>query len=168
MPFANNETETIAVRLSNRYRNLSSPFLKDVKKKGPAKASNRKPPTQMKSDEEEYHNFERGLHISGLGPEFDQTEEHPKLKYELAEDYKSSKHCICMRPNTAYECERCHQYFYGRLFQICEQHPRDFFLMDKRSCPFCNAPIEMIKKSPISWKTIRKIEEAELPSDGDL
>jgi len=40
--------------------------------------------------------------------------------------------------------------------------------MDFRNCPFCKAPIEMIKKSPISWETIRKIEEAELPSDGDL
>jgi len=40
--------------------------------------------------------------------------------------------------------------------------------MDIRSCPYCMAPIEMVKKSPISWETIRKIEDADLPNDGDL
>nr|NP_001034030.1 uncharacterized protein Dmel_CG13380, isoform B [Drosophila melanogaster]NP_001262016.1 uncharacterized protein Dmel_CG13380, isoform C [Drosophila melanogaster]NP_001287105.1 uncharacterized protein Dmel_CG13380, isoform D [Drosophila melanogaster]Q9VVR0.2 RecName: Full=Uncharacterized protein CG13380 [Drosophila melanogaster]AAF49250.2 uncharacterized protein Dmel_CG13380, isoform B [Drosophila melanogaster]AGB94709.1 uncharacterized protein Dmel_CG13380, isoform C [Drosophila melanogaste len=169
MPFANEGNDPIAARLSKCYWNLSSPFLKDViPKKRPSKAFNRKPPTKLESEEEEYHKFERGLHISDLGPKLKETDGQPKLKFELADDYKSSKHCICMRSNTAYECERCHQYFYGRLAQICDLHPNEFFLMDFRNCPFCKAPIEMIKKSPISWETIRKIEEAELPSDGDL
>ncbi|EDW94601.1 uncharacterized protein CG13380 [Drosophila yakuba] len=172
MPSDNKGTDpkSIAARLRERYFNLSSPFLKDVthKKSLPSKLYKSWSTTELEAEEQEYHEFERGLHISSLGPEFNKPEEQPKLKYELAEDYKSSKHCICMRSNTAYECDRCHQYFYGRLSEICEKHPQEFFLMDNRSCPFCNAPIEMIKKSPISWETIRKIEDAELPSDGDL
>ncbi|EDV51855.1 uncharacterized protein CG13380 [Drosophila erecta] len=169
MPFESKGTDSgsIAARLRQRYLNLSSPFLKDVtlKKSPPSKLFQSVAPTEMEGDEQAYREFERGLDISSLDPEHP---EQPKLKYELAEDYKSSKHCICLRSSTAYECDRCHQYFYGRLSEICEEHPQEFYLMDKRGCPFCNAPLELIKKSPISRETILKIEEAELPSDEDL
>ncbi|XP_037721230.1 uncharacterized protein CG13380-like [Drosophila subpulchrella] len=181
MPFANKGTDadSIAARLRNRYGNLASPSLKDVTTrmvpktfKSFSKAFESLPPTELEAEQQEYLEFESGLHSnSSSDQEFNtqiQVEEEPKLKYELPEDYKSTKLCICMRPQTAYECDRCHHYLYGRVAETCEKHPHEFFLMDIRSCPYCMAPIEMVKKSPISWETIRKIEDAELPSDGDL
>lgn len=40
--------------------------------------------------------------------------------------------------------------------------------MDLRQCPYCLADLEMIKEASLSWEDIRKIEEADLPSDSDL
>ncbi|XP_016955257.1 uncharacterized protein CG13380 [Drosophila biarmipes] len=181
MPFGNKGTDpgSIAARLRHRYGNLTSPSLKDVTKIKAPKAPNALPKafeplplTELEAEQLEYLEFESGLlSISSSDQEFTtqiQPEEQPKLKYELPEDYKSTKLCICVRPQTAYECDRCHHYFYGRIAEICEKHPQEFFLMDIRSCPYCKAPIEMVKKSPISWETIRKIEDSDLPNDGDL
>ncbi|XP_023176632.2 uncharacterized protein CG13380 [Drosophila hydei] len=91
-----------------------------------------------------------------------------KLKYDLPEDYKYEVHpCICYRPQQAFECGRCHHYFHGRISERCKQHPMDFFLMDFRHCPYCLAPITDIKVSTLTWAEIRKIEDANLPNDGD-
>ncbi|XP_070071773.1 uncharacterized protein CG13380 [Drosophila takahashii] len=175
MSFANKGTDpvSIAARLNERYANLTAPRLKDVIIKRKSFSKTFVPShTALEDEQQEYLEFENGLHtVSNSDQEFGtqiQAEEQPKLKYDLPNDYKSTKLCICMRPHTSYECDRCHHYIYGRISEICEKHPEEFFLMDFRSCPYCKAPIEMIMKSPISWETIRKIEEEDLPNDGDL
>ncbi|XP_064545138.1 uncharacterized protein CG13380 [Drosophila montana] len=91
-----------------------------------------------------------------------------KLKYELPSDYKYEVHvCICFRPQKAFECQRCHHYFHGRISEHCKVHPSEFFLMDFRYCPYCSAPITDVRESKLSWEQIRKIEDANLPNDGD-
>ncbi|EDW72604.1 uncharacterized protein Dwil_GK20623 [Drosophila willistoni] len=76
---------------------------------------------------------------------------------------KDENGCICYRKKKAYECGRCHQYFYGRVCEICPIH-KEIFLMDFQRCPYCAAPIEQIKDAPMSWDEIRKMEDAELPN----
>jgi len=125
---------SIAARLQNRYGNLTSPSLKDVTTKTVPKTFKSFPkafeslsPSELEIDQQEYLEFESGLHSNSSSDQEVNTqiqvEEEPKLKYELPEDYKSTKLCICMRPQTAYECDRCHHYFYGRIAEVCEKHP---------------------------------------------
>ncbi|XP_052844276.1 uncharacterized protein CG13380 [Drosophila gunungcola] len=170
--FANNGTDpdSIAARLRQRYGNLSAPSVKQVTiiRKPMALSINDMPLTELEAEQLDYLEFERDLsNIRNRNPQI-QSEEQPKLKYDLPEDYKSTRLCICMRPHTAYECDRCHQYIYGRIAEVCEKHPHEFFLMDLRSCPYCIAPSDMLKTASISWEDIRKIEDAELPADEDL
>ncbi|XP_017071991.1 uncharacterized protein CG13380 [Drosophila eugracilis] len=165
MSFVNYGTDpnSIAARLRRRYGNLTAPSSKNVTniRKTVSKSLN-----SLSASGSEVNQQEERAAVLGMQT---QLEGQQKFWYDLPEGYKkSSTVCICMRKHTAFECDRCHQYFYGRISEICEKHPHDFFLMDIRSCPYCKAPIEMIKKSQISWDAIRKIEEAELPSDYDL
>ncbi|KAH8239075.1 hypothetical protein KR032_000461, partial [Drosophila birchii] len=97
-----------------------------------------------------------------------EQQQQPKIKYELPRDYQGTTSCTCLRPPRTYECGYCHHYFQGRLSQICEKHPSEVFLMDLRECPYCMSQLAMIKESPISWEDIRKIEDADLPSDSDI
>ncbi|KAM8708484.1 hypothetical protein ACLKA7_015459 [Drosophila subpalustris] len=91
-----------------------------------------------------------------------------KLKYELPSDYKYEVHkCICDRPQKVFECGRCHHYFHGRVSELCKVHPRDCFLMDFCSCPYCFTSTTNVMESSLSLEQVRKIEEAQLPDDSD-
>ncbi|XP_016975124.1 uncharacterized protein CG13380 [Drosophila rhopaloa] len=168
------DPDSIAARLRERYGNLTAPSVKQVTiiRKSISKSFHSLPLTDLEAEQQEYLEFEKDLNnIRDLNEKINvqiQSEGQPKLKYDLPEGYKSSRLCICMRPHTAYECDRCHQYIHGRIAEVCEKHPAEFFLMDLRSCPYCKAPVDMIKKAPISWEDIRKIEDADLPFDEDL
>ncbi|XP_046867296.1 uncharacterized protein CG13380-like [Drosophila willistoni] len=71
--------------------------------------------------------------------------------------------CICHRPQHAYECDRCHQFFHGRLTETCPQHKSEIYLMDFQCCPYCAAPKSMIQIAKFTWEQICKFENAELP-----
>ncbi|KAH8405032.1 hypothetical protein KR222_005091 [Zaprionus bogoriensis] len=88
--------------------------------------------------------------------------------YELPASYEYVVYkCICDRPHQAFECQRCRQYFYGRIAVQCMVHPLDSFLMDFRHCPFCLVTPADVKESPLSWQQIRQMEDAQLPNDSD-
>ncbi|XP_017058880.1 uncharacterized protein CG13380 [Drosophila ficusphila] len=174
--FETNGTDpcSIAARLRERYGNLSAPSIKDVTiiKKPSSKSFKSFPLTELEAEQQEYLQFKEDLYRSvSLNREINiqiQSEERLKLKNDMSENHGSTRICICQRAPTAYECDRCHQYFYGRISEICEKHPHELFLMDLRGCPCCMAPIQLIKKAPISWEAIRKFEDGDLPSDDDL
>ncbi|XP_023037304.1 uncharacterized protein CG13380-like [Drosophila willistoni] len=71
--------------------------------------------------------------------------------------------CICHRPKHGYVCDRCHQYFHGRLAEICPRHKSEIYLMDFQRCPYCAAPNSMIQIAKFTSKEICKFENAELP-----
>ncbi|KAH8373458.1 hypothetical protein KR009_007682, partial [Drosophila setifemur] len=155
--------QDIAARLSSRYANLNAPSSRDV--------------TVIQSDSMDFTN--RNFADGGMmGQDINnnvvtevqqdpQPDRPPKIKYDLPKDHKSTKLCICSRLPTAYECHRCHQYFFGRLSQSCEKHQSEVFLMDFRECPYCMAPTHKIQESSLTWEDIRKIEDGPLPDDAD-
>ncbi|KAH8296407.1 hypothetical protein KR054_005746 [Drosophila jambulina] len=156
----------IASRLETFYGNLHASSPREVKATFQNKSFQWRLPNESRGA--------RGLDInnnmcSPPEPKIPEQAEHqPKIKYELPQDYQGTKSCICLRPPRTYECGLCHHYLQGRLSQICEKHPSEAFLMDMRECPYCMAPLNMIKESPLSWEDIRKIEDADLPSDTDI
>ncbi|KAH8378542.1 hypothetical protein KR200_003899, partial [Drosophila serrata] len=168
-PACGTDPDAIATRLGTLYDNLDAPSPRDVKTIM----------SQPSSIQWQYPNEtggDRGLdannNISSLPePELSgqaEEQEQAKIKYELPQDYQGKTSCTCLRPQRTYECGFCHHYFHGRLWQTCEKHPSEVFLMDFRECPYCMAQLEMIKESSLAWEDVRKIENAELPSDSDL
>ncbi|KAH8328025.1 hypothetical protein KR067_003069 [Drosophila pandora] len=151
----------IAARLSNRYPNLnaSSPRGVTYRPKEPNFFA-RTPSTEMGKKYESDLNNNLATRVD-MNLAANQSE-------ELNSEVMGRKRCICMRPSIAYECGRCHQLFHGRLAEICEKHPSEAFLMDFQQCPYCVAPISLIKPSNLSWEQICKFEEAPLPADDDL
>ncbi|XP_034482269.1 uncharacterized protein CG13380 [Drosophila innubila] len=97
------------------------------------------------------------------------NKEIQKLKYELPSDYKYEVHkCVCHRPQKVFECGRCHHYFHGRISVHCQVHPRDCFLMDFCSCPYCFTSTTNVMESSLSWDQVRKIEDAQLPDSDEF
>ncbi|XP_017101579.2 uncharacterized protein CG13380 isoform X1 [Drosophila bipectinata] len=87
---------------------------------------------------------------------------------EIPFENQHSPKCICNRTPIPYECGRCYQFIHGRLAEVCDKHPHEVFLMDFQQCPYCLAPVSLIKPSNLTLEQIRNIEEAVLPDDDDI
>ncbi|KAH8252051.1 hypothetical protein KR038_011565, partial [Drosophila bunnanda] len=162
------DSDAIVTRLGSLYGNLHAPSPKDVKTIVSPNNSQWQYPNESAAD----LGLDANNNVSRLPkpeqPVQAEQQEQAKFKYELPQGYQGTTSCTCLRPPRTYECGFCHHYFRGRLSQICEKHPSEVFLMDLRQCPYCMAKLEMIKESALSWDDIRKIEDADLPSDSDL
>ncbi|KAL7739303.1 hypothetical protein ACLKA6_002641 [Drosophila palustris] len=118
--------------------------------------------SSVKTDADPNNNIEKSNNNNKV------NKEKQTLKYELPSDYKYEVlKCICDRPQKVFECGRCHHYFHGRVSVPCKVHPRDCFLMDFCTCPYCFTSTTNVMESSLSLEQVRKIEEAQLPDDSD-
>ncbi|EDV30598.2 uncharacterized protein Dana_GF20589 [Drosophila ananassae] len=148
------EPSETAARLSNLFANLDALSPWDVTELAKeSKSFGRIPLTELEKKME----YDRNNNLA-ISEDINSTKiTIHKTKYELLVKSQGPRQCICKRASIAYECGRCYQFFYGRVAEVCEEHPSEIFLMDFRECP-----------SNLSWEAIRKFEDAPLPDDDDL
>lgn len=99
-------------------------------------------------------------------PEAKKPEPEPPKKL-LSSHRRAPKQCVCLRPEGALECRKCHDYCFGRPVQICDMHPTRAFVMDFMMCPTCAAPARNLQPSKLSWESICAFRAATLPDEDD-
>ncbi|XP_044730640.1 uncharacterized protein LOC123293793 [Chrysoperla carnea] len=58
----------------------------------------------------------------------------------------NSNSCICYRNERTIQCTGCGFIAKGRVARQCKYHQSVIYLLDFKSCPFCDAPAECIKE----------------------